>query len=109
MARHGKNWICKDAIVSFNKASDKMKELALSQGMKISHEEVSEYGHKMFHAYAPQSWTPEKGHAPCFCTYSRIDCIYFDHGGGKIQGRIIYNKPMPYGHGIQYMDTYDQK
>lgn len=106
----GKNWTCKDVIKSFNKESDRMKEIAIEDGMKICNEEVSEYGHKMFNAYAPQTWDAETmSHKRSTCRYSRIDCIYFDHGAGKIQGRVIYNVPMPYGHGLEYMYTFDQK
>lgn len=109
MSNRGTQWKCKDAVISFNKASDKMREQAIEDGMIITEDFMTEQGHKCFYASVKQDWTPEKGHKPYFGVYSFISAHIADFGNGQAFARISYAFPATYGHAPIYTDQYNQK
>ena len=109
MSNRGTQWKCKDAIVSFNKASDKMREQAIKDGMIITEDFVTEQGHKCFYASVKQEWTPEKGHKPYFGVYSFISAHTVSFTKDEVIARISYAFPAAYGHSPIYTDQYNQK
>lgn len=93
---------CSDVVKSFNKKSDEMKEQALQDGMKISHEKVTVEGFKLFYADRPQKWTPESGHEPYFGVFAFVSAHIADFGNGETKARIDYAFPAAYGHAPIY-------